>query len=258
MKQLIINADDFASTIAVTDGILDAMYNGVVSDTSMLVNTPHLDYAVKQAKAYGLKSLGLHLTLTYRSPISSAEKIPSLVDESGQFYTRIDLLKNKYDIDEVEKEFRAQIAVFKNTGLELNHIDTHHHIHHYLGEDVALLCIKLAQELNVPIRKPHHENLKDLKEYNVLTSDYFSDAFGGSVENSQEERLIEILDQYQEKSGVLEIMSHPGYVDDELMEISSWTACRLEEMKTFTSPSFMQYLANNNIKVISFDQLSKK
>ena len=257
MKQLIINADDFASTQGITDGILDAMYNGVVTDTSMLVNSPHLDYAIQQAKAYGLKSLGLHLTLTYRSPISPKEEIPSLVDESGKFYPRIDLLQSKYDIDEVEKEFRAQIKVFQKTGLKLNHLDTHHHIHHYLGDDVALLCIELAQELNVPIRKPHDKNLKDLEEYNVLTSDYFSDAFGGSVENSHEKRLIEILDQYQDQSGVLELMSHPGYVDDELEDLSSWTWGRMEEMKTFTSPSFMNYLRSHNIELISFDQIKK-
>ena len=253
--KLIIKADDFATTIGVTDGILDAMHNGVVTDTSLLVNTPHLDYAVKQAKQYGVNEMGLHLALTYRQPISDCSSIPSLVDHNGNFYTHVEQLKENYKIEDVEYEFRKQIAVFQSTGLILTHLDTHHHIHRVLNKDVANLLIQLAKELKVPIRKPIDRDLQFMNASKVKTTDYFIDSYGGCENNSTEEKLMDILSKYSHQEGTLELMAHPGYLDEELFEISSWNKGRLEEMRTFTSPSFIQFLKENNFSLIKFKDI---
>lgn len=253
--KLIVNADDFGTTKGVTDGILDAMHNGIVTDTSLIINTPHLEYAIEQADAYGIKSMGLHLTLTYRKPLLSAEEVPSLVDHQGYFYRSPDELRDKFDINDIEKEFRAQITGFLNTGLKLSHLDTHHHIHRLLGDEVADLVVSLADELKVPMRRPDEKYLKTIDLDAVQTTDFFNDDFGGTIENSREEQFISILDHYRDSDGILEIMTHPGYPDEELYQLSSWNDGRLEEIKTLTSPSLIRYLEEHEIILTHFAQI---
>lgn len=253
--KLIVNADDFGTTKGVTDGILDAMHNGIVTDTSLIINTPHLEYAVEQAHAYGLTSMGLHLTLTYRNPLLSAQEVPSLVDNQGYFYRSPNELRDKFDINEIEEEFRAQIKGFLNTGLELTHLDTHHHVHRVLGDDVADLVVRLANELKVPMRRPDEKYLERIDRNTVQTTDFFNDNYGGTVANSQEEQFISVLDYYKDSDGILEIMTHPGYPDEELYQLSSWNEGRLEEVKTLTSPSLIRYLEDNQIILTNFSQI---
>src|SRR5260370_16309769 len=63
---LIINADDLGYDPAVTRGILESMRGGVVSSTTLIVNSPHSERAAASAK--GL-AIGLHLNLARFAPV---------------------------------------------------------------------------------------------------------------------------------------------------------------------------------------------
>ena len=75
------------------------------------------DETVEILKRHPEVSVGVHVCLNsewtpYRwGPVLPAKEVPSLVDEWGHFFgTRKDMLANKPDMDEVEKEIRAQAA----------------------------------------------------------------------------------------------------------------------------------------------------
>lgn len=250
--QLIVKADDFGSTPGVTDGIIKAMKEGVVRDTSMLVNSPHFDYAASQAKKHGIEGVGLHLTLTYRSPILPPEEIPSLVTEEGKFHHRANQIPHDFSIDEVEAEFRAQIEKFQSSGLEMTHIDSHHHIHRNMGDDVLNLVLKLAEELHVPIRRPEDRDMHHMMYYDVKTTDFFSMEFGGLPDNSTTDRFIEVLSEFEGCSGSLEIMCHPAIVDEELLELSTWGHGRQYELEALTDPDVLGYISDHGIELVSF------
>lgn len=255
--KLIMKADDFGSTKGVTDGIAKTIQDGIVRDTSFLTNTDHFDYAVSKAKEIGLKACGLHLTLTFGKPLSPIEEVASITQENGRFYRNPQAIPDDYKVDEIEKEFRAQLAKFKESGLELTHLDSHHHVHALLNDEVVEIVMQIAAEEGVPVRRQSEEHLDKMNRYHVKSTDYLDRRFGANNPQSSIEHLQMILDEYLEKdpNASLEIMCHPGFVDDELIEISSFTYPREMEVKTLISDEMKSYIKEQNIDLISFKEI---
>ena len=76
---------------------------------------------------------GVHLTLVCETahhrwgPLTAKERVPSLLDETGELFTpaRIPELLAQARLDEVEREFRAQIGAVVDAGLAPTHLDWH-------------------------------------------------------------------------------------------------------------------------------------
>lgn len=253
--RLIVKADDYGSTEKVCEGILYAMKKGVVTDTSFLVNSPHFDYAVKRAKEEGITAMGLHLALTYRGPILPASEVASLVNGDGNFYPYPGQVNPDFKIEELEKEWRAQIEKFKSSGFTLTHLDSHHHVHAVLDDKVGALKIKLAKELGVPMRRPKESQIPLMNDLGVETTDIFFSEFGGRADNSSIPFLLDFLKKHEGFVGSIEIMTHPGYSDQELRSLSSWNDCREIEIATLTSLEVLEYIKKRGIELISFSQL---
>lgn len=62
--KLIVNADDFGLTSGVTYGIYDAMCRGVVTSTTMMVNTSATLLAAQLAKREPALAVGLHVNIS--------------------------------------------------------------------------------------------------------------------------------------------------------------------------------------------------
>lgn len=248
--KLIINADDYGMTQGVTEGIIDAMKSGVLSDTTAMANMPYFDEAMKIAKEKGINEMGIHLTASCGSPLSPSEEVSDLVNEDGTFLRRP---KEKLlNIDQVEKEFRAQIEKFMKSGVKLNHIDSHHHCYSFYPE-VLKMVIGLAKEYDVPMRCPNNDELHYVKEAGVKVPDYFVMDF--YEENVSEEYLIKRLKKLIGKYEVVEVMAHPAIVDQELIDLTSYNKCREKELKVLKSEELKRFIEDNNIEVISFSDL---
>ncbi len=85
-KCLVVNADDFGRTAGVSQGILEAHLNGIVTSTTVMANLPGAAQAVRQAlvEAPNL-AMGVHLNLTQGTPISPPDALPGLVTPGGGF-----------------------------------------------------------------------------------------------------------------------------------------------------------------------------
>lgn len=250
MKKLIINADDLGLTPGCNKGIIKAMTGGIVTETTLMVNTEYTDQAVADMKKAGLTKVGLHLNLTWGEPLLGNE-VPSLTDETGRFRRKIAKSVDLLDPVDIEKELRAQVAKFIATGLELTHLDSHHHAHTY--PKVLPIAIKLAQELNVPLRQGKSEVKDEIYQAGLVTTDHISLDFyehGVTMDN-----MKKILTSYQE--GTLEIMSHPAEPDKVLYEISSYNSYREQELGIFTSPEIKTFIAEQGIELITFQALAK-
>ena len=53
----------------------------------------------------------------------------------------------------------------------------------------------------------------------------------------------------------LEIVCHPGYIDQELLEKSSYAIPRLKELATLTSDEVKNYIKQNRIELVNFKSI---
>ncbi len=134
-RRLIVNADDFGLNKGVTDGIVRAHLEGVVTSTSLMANMPGREYATSLRSSVPGLSIGVHLTLTQGRPVLPPEQLSSLVDSKGYFYSYPEAIRRfkhrRASSKEIEAEFRAQICWLKEHGIAPSHADSHHHIHLY-------------------------------------------------------------------------------------------------------------------------------
>lgn len=131
--RLVVNADDFGISPAVSRGILRAHQHGVVTSTSLLGNCDDLPAAqALLAQAPGL-GVGVHLTLIGGRPVADPASVRSLLVADGRFHAGIQdffasWVRGRIDVAEIEREFDAQVRRAIEHGLRLDHLDTHRHL----------------------------------------------------------------------------------------------------------------------------------
>lgn len=256
--KLIINADDFGITKRVSEGIISCMKNGIVTDTSALANSESFRVSAEMAKEAGIKEMGLHLTLSFYKPLLKDE-VKSLVDENGYFFKRPYRIPKPYNYDEIERELRAQIKEFLSTGLKISHFDTHH-ILSRMDKTIYKMILGFSEEYNVPMRKEfiESENKEEFRTLVEATNVKMTDDLiikGGSPHIS-ESFVMEELDMRKDIEGLtLEIIGHPGYLDDELIKLTSLTYSRERDLSCFNSVFLKHYIEDNKIELINYTQL---
>ncbi|MCR4923814.1 MAG: ChbG/HpnK family deacetylase [Lachnospiraceae bacterium] len=133
---LIVNGDDFGKDEATTKAILEAFEKNYINSTTLMVNMPYAEEAVRLAKESNIEAIGLHLNLTEGFPLSGDIKNnPLICSKDGSFNAafyhnlKYRLYMDEQTIAQIEAEFRAQIDKFKDYGFKRLHIDSHHHVH---------------------------------------------------------------------------------------------------------------------------------
>ena len=265
MKQLIINSDDYGRTPEISRGIREAHLHGVVTSTTCMMNIPttaqDVVLALEETPNLGM---GAHLVLTMGRPISAPEAVPSLVDENGNFFKYAPLIEHllNLNIDEVKKEWRAQIEAFiQAAGRKPTHLDSHHHSS-YFSPALFRGMLELAKEYDCAIRFPFTEVPSELEEtakqvpgliqeFHPRRSDVFFANFYDKT--ATEEQLLNIIDSLGE--GTSEIMCHPGYVDAAFAKESVYNLQREKELKIITDPSVKQAIESQGIHLITFADL---
>lgn len=224
MIKVIVNADDFGYSRGVNYGIIDAHKYGLVNSATMMMNMPEAKHAFDLASNYPNLALGVHLVLTADSPLLK-EDVSSLIQENGRFKT-LAMLRDNFDIriDEVEKEWEAQIEAFLSYGVKPNHFDSHHHIHSH--PQLQGVIRKLAIKYNVPVRRMgiDTEATEGVSMYSDVTLFDFYDA--GVTENYFDHLPNKVKDEK-----IVEVMCHPAYVDSQLHQGTSYCLPRLKELE---------------------------
>jgi chitin disaccharide deacetylase len=226
MIKLIVNADDFGFSRGVNYGIIDAYQDGIVNSTTMMVNTPGTEHAVKLAKQHPGLAVGIHLTLTFGKAVSN--NVPSITDNNNFF--RID--KNYHNpsgiiVEEVEQEWDAQIQKFLSYGLVPTHLDSHHHIHSW--SVLTPVIQRLTQKYQLPVRNIFENPIKDVITYSdIFTANFYGDNISIDFFDNLYKELP------NEESVTIEVMCHPAYIDTFLKENSSYCDKRLEELDILT------------------------
>lgn len=242
ISKLIVNADDLGLTSSVSRAIVEAHQNGIVTSTTILGNCDNL--LLEQAEEIARKNpklgIGAHLVLTTREPVLKTHL--TLVDGLGKFRFKHAEFDGVIDEEEVYQEWKAQLQRLTSV-LSITHIDSHHHVH--MRPEFQGVAKRLSKEFKLPMR--WNKARKYSCVYSVLS--FYAD-------NATVEHLEEII---QSHHGLVEIMVHPGYDNDDFLEeISSYCKERQTELDVLTSERIREHLNVNNVELVNYRFVKKK
>jgi hopanoid biosynthesis associated protein HpnK len=134
LRRLIVNADDFGRSAAINQAVLRAHREGILTTASLMVNEPSAAEAVAMARENPRLGVGLHLTLLMGRSALSPGKIPGLVNTRGEFSNAPALTGCRFFFlrhlkAQLRAEIHAQFERFHATGLPLDHVNGHLHLH---------------------------------------------------------------------------------------------------------------------------------
>jgi chitin disaccharide deacetylase len=164
LKKIIITGDDFGLALPVNEAIVEAHRKGVLTTASLMMGAEFSGDAVARAKEAPSLRVGLHLTLVEGTPVLPPREIPDLVDANGEFPTRLARAGFKFFFypgirKQLEAEIRAQYEAFRKTGLALDHVNAHNHMH--LHPTILRLMLKVGKEYGLKaVRLPNEPPLQ--------------------------------------------------------------------------------------------------
>jgi hypothetical protein len=273
-RQLIVNADDFGMSPAVSRGILEAHHHGIVTSTTVMIVMPEAGEALAQAvESIPNLGFGLHVVLAGQcAPALPAEQVPTLVRSDGRFYDGEfywSLTRDHFNADEVRAEIHAQCRRFIDfAGRPPTHLDSHYHAA-YLHPAALSALFDLAEEYDIPIRNPGVDlnNLDDTLRRRV--GDGLYDDLRPIYDrrrlprwpletlaldsDTTVDKLIEWVRALPE--GVTEMMCHPGRVDDLLIERDGWTDRREPEIALLSDPAVRAAISAEGVELVTFSAL---
>ena len=226
MRALIVNADDFGASPGITRGILEAHTHGILTSTSMMVDTPWSAEAAALSGSAPELSVGLHVVLEASGGARS--------DAPGG-----------WSAEDLRAELRRQHERFVMLmGRAPTHLDSHHNVHRDRG--LAEGFVELARSTGLPLRG--HSPAR-----------YFSSFYGqwggrSHPEHVGVESLLRMLET-EVGEGVTELSCHPGYVDPR--EPSSYTVEREVERSTLCDARVRAAIEAQGITLVSFHDLGR-
>ncbi len=253
--KLIINGDDFGITHACNLAIVDCFRKGVMTSASMMANMPYAQEAAEFWRENPELSVGLHLNLTVGTPLCI--QVKTLLKEDGTFNKQI-LRAGPGEVDEEEMRLECQMQMdrfMELTGRKPDHINSHHGIEAIPGG--AAILQDLARKYDLPIRQLTRaagaESVKYITNYEIPLKRFSR----MPPENPQK-----IMDLFTEEDlqneGYYEWLGHPGYVDWDLLQLSSLTVGRCADAACFCSPAIRKWINENGIELISYLDLPVK
>jgi hopanoid biosynthesis associated protein HpnK len=134
MKQIIVTADDFGLCEEVNDAVEIAHRAGILSAASLMVSAPAARDAIGRALRLPSLRVGLHIVLVDGRPLLPPEEIPALVDADGTFPDNLVRAGVRWFLSaaarrQLEREIGAQFEAFRASGLALDHVNAHNHMH---------------------------------------------------------------------------------------------------------------------------------
>jgi hypothetical protein len=178
-RLLIVNADDFGMCHAVNQAVVAALEAGIARSTSLMVPGPSLRHAIRFLRAHPEISFGVHLTAISDSahnrwrPLTAGDRVPSLVDEAGDFYDfeRMPEFLDRVRLDELELEFRAQIEAVLAAGLAPVHLDWHA-LRIRDRPHIFEVMLGLAREYGLALRAANRSSIEGLQRQGFVGPDH--------------------------------------------------------------------------------------
>ncbi len=277
-RRLIVCADDFGLDEAVNDAVELACRDGILTCASLMVAAPAAADAVARARRLPRLRVGLHVTLVDGRPMLPVDEIPALVGPDGRFLddmarAGVRFFFNPRARRQLAAEIRAQFVAFQATGLALDHVNAHKHMHVHptvaakiakIGPAFGLVAMRIPSEpaallrsvgvtdAKEPIYKPFVDLLRwRMRRAGIAVNDRLAGlAWTGAMTEDRMCHLIEAL-----PPGVTELYCHPAS-DRTPALIEAMPGYRqTEELAALVSPAVRAAVERGNISLIAYGDL---
>ena len=257
-RLLLINADDFGMCHAINVATVDAMRQGIVTTTSLMACCPWAWEAMHMLKADPSLSFGVHLTLVnempgYRwGPVVSRDAAPSLVNRDGFFFAHdeIPMLYANAVLEEVEREFRAQIERILDFGLQPTHLDWHCVLEGG-RPDILELTLRLCDEFGLAVRVSSSELRDRLLAQGKPANDFpIVDSYSLPVDGKFE-LWSQMLRELPPGLNQWAVHVSSGDAEARAMEPDQWQV-RKSDFEFFTAPEARSLVEAEGIVLIDY------
>jgi len=286
LRRLVVNADDLGLTAGVNDGIFDAHEHGILTSASLLANAPATADAVRRARSHPSLGLGVHLALVDGAPVLPPGRVPTLVEDDERFRRSwkpfiVACLERRVSLVEVERELTAQIERLLGAGVDLTHLDAHKHVHAY--PPIFAIVARLAARFDIPVVRVPYErpsrrsvlradgrdrwvvrrqallnaamwpwarrNRRTAASLGLRTPEFIGRIHTGVIDKPALHSMLRAS-----RSGVTELMVHPGYVDDALRRTGTrLLESRQQELDLLCAMDARALLAGERIDLVRHD-----
>ncbi len=268
-KLLILHADDLAVAHSVDSASFDALNSGAVSSASIMVPCPWLTEVADYAKSHPDADLGLHLTLTsewktYRwGSVESSDKVPSLLQSDGTFYSTTEEATAHDKPAEAEREIRAQVEHALAVGIHPTHLDSHMGTL-FSSPEMLAAYIKVAHEYHLPFLALKLTDARASAMSLLSPDDCVLDnvviANEGLKPDQTKDFYLNAIKNLQ--PGLTEMIVHLGHDDSELQavmvnHVDFGAAWRQRDFDIVNSPEFKQALRDNHVVLIHWRELQQ-
>ena len=216
-----INADDFGLNSSINNAIIEAFDKNYINSATLMANMPGFEEAIDIIHNNGLfDKIGVHLVLTEGVPLTQKAKYIKYLFKGKQIFKKR-MQENLFFLDKVDrqliyKELAAQIEKVQSCGIPITHLDSHHHVHEFIGVTNVLLALK--KQYHIPsIRILNNLEKSDkiykrlyraninlyLKAKGANYSDFFGDQLDFQLKYKKRPSFI--------NNSSIEIMVHPDY-----------------------------------------------
>ena len=293
MKRLVINADDFGWSGAVTEGILGAHLRGIVTSTTLMANLEGAEEALARARREApTLGIGLHLTLTEGRPLAPPAEVEALVDGGGRLRRSLAGLfcgvrRSRRIRQAVARELEAQAAWAHDHGLKITHLDSHKHVHLHpalLPEVIALArrhgvrAVRTTVETDFPnlgrllpkqwgtrervaqwvrarmARRWGRAAQRAVRQAGLITTDWF---FGVRATGGLSGPLLCHLMRHA-PGGTGEVMAHPGLSEDRGARTTRLAESRPRELEAVEDPAVRAAAEARGWRLVTFEELTRE
>jgi predicted glycoside hydrolase/deacetylase ChbG (UPF0249 family) len=284
MRCLIINTDGYGFTAGITRAIDECVEFGTVRSLSANVNFTHAESLYRLVRKHPDISVGCHVNPIVGKPIMPADKVPTLVDENGEFFYKNFMrryFRGKIKLSELRVEMAAQLEKTRDlAGEAFSHVDFHMGLHRLPGlYDVFLDVVeknrvgrvrthkyRVGLEHRFPrlrhslylfetfTRIPKYAYILWLRKKALDRGLTMPDLWVGISHMKPENLTIEnyLMMLKNMPQGINEFVAHPGYVDDELKRWSSYHESRTLELQVLLNPRFRDALSGPDVRLIGY------
>lgn len=259
--RLIVRGDDMGYTHSGNVALIKCSKEGIQTSIEVIVPSPWFPEAAIMLNDNPGIDVGIHLAITSEwdnikwRPLTDCK---SIRDSNGYFYPMVWPNKNypgqsvkecRWVLEDIEKEFRAQIKMGIKMIKNVSHVSAHMGCS-YLSDEVKSITKKLAKEYHLDI---------DLEELGVQQVWYDGPS---KTAAEKEQSFIKMLGKLEAGKTYM-FLDHPGFNNDELKAVHHIGYENVAEDRQgvtdlFTSKKVKTAIAAAKIELISYNDLVLK
>ena len=231
--KVIINADDCGIDIRHDSHIREMIENGKISSTTIMANMDDFEGALHLYEEYHSDiSFGVHLNLTEGAALLNNDVLIEYglctMKEGKMYFVRHQPNSKRYKYlpykvkEAIYREFSAQIEKIQSYGVQLSHIDSHHHIH--TSPNLISVMAQISKDFNIPKMRrmrnyvPHGTSFYGRQLWVFLSKLHnrnykFTNYFGSALEYFEKPNLFSLG-----TGDTIELMCHPGNQGEQCMD----------------------------------------